>query len=89
MIFFCVLVGLLLAGSYCRGEVSGEQLLLRMLNILTARLENELEYGGKQYQSLGYLNSEPSSSVIVNYSYILRGSAYNTGADLGYSEGGG
>ena len=49
--------------------------VLYTLDLFVQGLEDQLQYGGKQYQSLNHLNSKPSSSVIINYSYILRGIA--------------
>ena len=72
MIYFCVLVGLLLAGSYCRVEaLFYPPPDLHSLDNRIQELERQLGYGGKQYELLSVFNSKPSSLVIVNYSYMF------------------
>ena len=51
MMLYCVLIGLVLASSYCRAYVVVEQASLEQR---VETLEYELEHGGKQYQTVPY-----------------------------------
>ena len=57
MVLYCILFGLVFAGTYCR--TANAQLETRV-----NALENQLQYGGKRYQSWP-LNSKLHSSVIL------------------------
>ena len=71
MMLYCVLIGLVLASSYCRADkVERDTLNLvqrveklenesKYMEQQIKKLEDELEYGGKQYQEAKYrLNSK-------------------------------
>ena len=80
MMLYCVLIGLVLASSYCRADKverdTIEQRIAKLENETKymeqqiKKLEDELEYGGKQYQEAKYkLNSKSLYIAICSYSY--------------------
>ena len=48
---YCVLIGLVLASSYCRADERVERATLEQR---VEELEDELEHGGKEYQKVPY-----------------------------------
>ena len=64
MLYF-VLIGLVLASTYCRADERVERATVEQR---LQKLENELEYGGKQYQPLQYINSKlPYRTCIISF----------------------
>ena len=69
MVLYCVLIGLVLASSYCRADERVERGTLEQLEQRMEKIEDELEHGGKQYQKVRYdsksLYTEPVETQLL------------------------